>query len=63
MEGNNQVIRQDMKVKCLKRDADDSEFEGVITHVHEDKQYVDVRGGFLSLLIRHGVPIRFIEVL
>lgn len=63
MEGNSQVIRQNTKVKCLKHDENDTEFEGVVTYVHEDKQHVDVRGGFLSLLTRHNVPIWFIEVL
>lgn len=63
MEGTQVVIRRDSRVKCLKRDADDTEFTGVITYVYPDRQHVDMRGGPLGVLSRQNVPIKFIEVL
>lgn len=62
MEVDQIVIRRDTKVKCLKRSPDDTEIEGVVSHVYEDCQHVDIRYGFLEMLSRENVHIRFIEV-
>ncbi len=57
------VIRRDSRVKCLKRDAEDTEIEGTVSRVHDDAQHVDVCYGPLWMLSRSYVPIKFIEVL
>lgn len=57
------IICRDAKVRCLKRDAQDTEVEGVVARVYDDGRHVDIRYGFLGMLSREGVPIRFVEVM
>jgi len=72
MEGNNinvlntgdkYIVCRDTKVRCIKRDPDDTEVEGFVSRVHDDKQHVDIRFGPLGVLSRSHVPIKFIKVL
>lgn len=63
MEGTAQVIRRGDKAKCLKRSEDDTEIDGTIAWVHDDRQHVDIRYGFMDMLSREYVDIKFIKVL